>query len=297
MIEIPVIATSTAKELEKLRSALNSFGCIMITNHGVESSLLDKVHLVFNKFLQLPCEEKLKYWNEGVQGYGSDPVVTDSLVHDWSLRLRLIICPEEMREMKYWPENPQEFREVLHQYSSKLQVLHDVMLKAMARSLKLEEGTFLQMIGEPVRMSARFNFYPPCPCPNQVIGLKPHSDGTVITFLLQDKEVEGLQILKEDQWFRVPIIPDALVLNIGEHLEIMSNGEFKSPIHRAVVNSERNRISLAVPSVPRDDTEIEPVEGLISEGQPRLYKKVKYSRSIHLHYYQNGKRIVDDARI
>ncbi|CAN1163298.1 Codeine O-demethylase [Linum perenne] len=122
-------------------------------------------------------------------------------------------------------------------------------------------------------------------------------DGTVITFLLQDKEVEGLQILKEDQWFRVPIIPDALVLNIGEHLEIMSNGEFKSPIHRAVVNSERNRISLAVPSVPRDDTEIEPVEGLISEGQPRLYKKVKYSRSIHLHYYQNGKRIVDDARI
>ncbi|CAI0542671.1 unnamed protein product [Linum tenue] len=91
---------------------------------------------------------------------------------------------------------------------------------AMAKSLKLDESVFLRMIGEPVIMSARFNFYPPCPRPDQVLGLKPHSDGTVITFLLQDKEVEGLQVLKDGQWFRVPVIPDALVLNAGEHLEV-----------------------------------------------------------------------------
>ncbi|CAL1414808.1 unnamed protein product [Linum trigynum] len=304
-IDIPVIdvghftnpSTDTGKELEKLRAALSSYGCLLIINHGVESLLLDKVRTVFKQFLALPTEQKLECWTEGFQGYGSDPLVTDVMVHDWSHRLRLITCPEEMRQMKYWPENPKNFKEVLHEYSTKLQVLHDVMLKAMAKSLKLDESVFLRMIGEPVIMSARFNFYPPCPRPDQVLGLKPHSDGTVITFLLQDKEVEGLQVLKDGQWFRVPVIPDALVLNAGEHLEIMSNGEFKSPIHRAVVNSERKRISLAAPSIPHDGNEIEPVEGLVSEERPRLFRKVKYNGRIHLRYYQSGRRMVDDARI
>jgi isopenicillin N synthase-like dioxygenase len=50
--------------------------------------------------------------------------------------------------------------------------------------------------------------------------LKPHTDESSITFVLQDKEVEGLQVLKDNQWFKVPIIPDALVINVGDQLEV-----------------------------------------------------------------------------
>jgi hypothetical protein len=56
--------------------------------------------------------------------------------------------------------------------------------------------------------------------PDHVLGVKPHADGSSITFLLQDKEVEGLQVLKDNQWFKVPIIPDALVINLGDQLEV-----------------------------------------------------------------------------
>jgi hypothetical protein len=56
--------------------------------------------------------------------------------------------------------------------------------------------------------------------PDHVLGLKPHTDGSSITFVLQDKEVEGLQVLKDNQWFKVPIIPDALVINLGDQLEV-----------------------------------------------------------------------------
>ncbi|CAI0388965.1 unnamed protein product [Linum tenue] len=92
---------------------------------------------------------------------------------------------------------------------------------ALSSSLDDDDSAFLNAVREGGSISARFNFYPPCPTPDRALGLKPHSDGTVITYLLQDGEVEGLQVLKDEQWFRVPIVPDALVLHVGDHLEVI----------------------------------------------------------------------------
>ncbi|KAL2465569.1 2-oxoglutarate (2OG) and Fe(II)-dependent oxygenase superfamily protein [Abeliophyllum distichum] len=82
----------------------------------------------------------------------------------------------------------------------------------MARSLCLEEDYFLRKLGERKLIYARFNYYPPCPRPDLALGIKPHADGSAITFLLQDKEVEGLQVVKDDNWFHVHIIPYALLV-------------------------------------------------------------------------------------
>ncbi|CAK9163532.1 unnamed protein product [Ilex paraguariensis] len=146
-------------------------------------------------------------------------------------------------------------------------------------------------------MIARYNLYPPCPRPDLILGVKPHADGTAITFLLQDKEVEGLQVLKDDQWFRVPIVPNALLVNVGDQAEIMSNGMFKSPLHRVVTNSERERMTLAVFCTPGSDKEVQPVEELIGENRPRLYKKVKNYVDIFFQNYQQGKRPIEAAKI
>lgn len=67
---------------------------------------------------------------------------------------------------------------------------------------------------------ARFNYYPPCPIPENVLGQKPHSDTGTMTLLLQD-EVEGLQVLKDNQWFRVPVVPQAIFVNIADRLEVI----------------------------------------------------------------------------
>ncbi|CAL1359040.1 unnamed protein product [Linum trigynum] len=314
LLEIPVIdfnrlttpSVGTGAELERLRSALSSYGCVMVTNHGVEGSLMDRVRLVFKQFLALPMEQRLKCQKEvdGFEGFGSDMILTKDVstaVRHFSARLRLTTWPEDKRQMKYWPEQPHDFREVLDDYSSKLLVLHDETLRAMARSLSLEEddddSTFLKAVREGGSISARFNFYPPCPAPDGALGLKPHSDGTVITYLLQDGEVEGLQVLKDEQWFRVPIVADALVLHVGDHLEIMSNGEFKSPVHRVVLNPERQRMSVVIASFPEEGRQIEPLEGLVSGERPRLYRQVKYSVVDQVDYYWSGTRVTDDARI
>ncbi|CAO2837834.1 unnamed protein product [Amaranthus hypochondriacus] len=168
--------------------------------------------------------------------------------------------------------------------------MFEQLLKAMARSLNLEESSFHKQHGDEVGMSARFNFYPPCPVPENVLGVKPHADGVTMTFLLQDKEVEGLQVLKDDQWFRVPIVPHAIFVNVGDMLEIMSNGILKSPIHRVVTNSEKERITLAMFCYSDFEREMGPLPELITEKRPQMYKRVQHYEKIYFQNYQLGKR-------
>ncbi|XP_031262801.1 protein SRG1-like [Pistacia vera] len=307
-MEVPIIdfglltsPSSCIEELEKLRSALSSWGFFQAVNHGIEITYLDKVREVTKQFFALPQETKQKYHREddSTEGYGNDMIITENQTLDWSDRLFLTVNPQERRQLRFWPEYPETFREILNEYTLKLQVMTEVLLKAMAGSLNLEENSFLDMFGEQLQalIIARFNFYPPCPRPDTVLGCKPHADGTALTILLQDKEVEGLQVQKDNQWYRVPVIPEALVINLGDQGEIMSNGIFKSPVHRVVTNKERERISLAVFFIPNSDKEIEPVNGLIDKTRPRLYKKVKDYVSIYFQYYQRGRRPIEAAII
>jgi isopenicillin N synthase-like dioxygenase len=66
----------------------------------------------------------------------------------------------------------------------------------------------------------RMNYYPPCPQPEKVIGLTPHSDAPALTFLLQLNEVEGLQVKKDDMWDPIRPLPNAFIVNIGDMLEV-----------------------------------------------------------------------------
>lgn len=108
----------------------------------------------------------------------------------------------------------------LHEYAVKVRTLMNDLSKAMARSLHLEEDIFLIQYGDRPIMQARFNFYPPCSDP-EVLGVKPHSDRSGITVLLQDEEVEGLQVLKDGVWSTVPVIPHALVVNLGDQMQVL----------------------------------------------------------------------------
>ncbi|KAM7477233.1 hypothetical protein LguiB_024476 [Lonicera macranthoides] len=302
VIEILVIdlglLTSTAPageaELQKLRSALSSCGCFQLINHGMESSYLDQVHEVGKKFFALPKEEKVKCSRtvDDTEGYGNDTLFPQQQTVDWTDRLYLTVNPQQQRKLSVWPQNPQSFREILDEYTKKLEELNTIILKAMAKSLNLEENCFLKQYGELAKATviARFNYYPPCPRPDLALGVKPHADASAITFLLQDKKVEGLQVLNNGQWFRVPTSPHSLLINVGDQVEIMSNGLLKSPVHRVVTNSERERMTLAVFFVPHSEQVIEPVEELVTDKRPRLYRKVKDYVSIYFENYQLGKR-------
>lgn len=77
----------------------------------------------------------------------------------------------------------------------------------------------------------------------------------------------------------------------------MSNGIYKSPVHRAVTNSGRERNSLAMFIAVDPEKEIQPVEQLVDEKRPRMFKAVTNYLDLYFHYYQQGKRPIDAVRI
>ncbi|XP_062079713.1 protein SRG1-like [Humulus lupulus] len=293
LIPIPVIdlsMLSSKSELEKLRSALSTWGCFQAIGHGISSSFLDKVREVGKEFFSLPMEDKEKCFRAACdgEGFGSDVMVSKDQVLDWCNRLFLMVFPENKRKVNFWPEIPKDFGETLIEYTMKVRSVMEIVFKATAKSLNLEEDIFLKHFGEKSVMQARFNFYPPCPRTDKVLGLKPHSDKSGVTVLLQDKEVEGLQVFKDNQWSRVPTIPHALIVNLGDQMEIMTNGVMKSPLHRVTTNAEHMRGSVAMLIEPDPEEEIGPVEGLVDEERPKKYKTVKNYGHFNYVCFQKG---------
>lgn len=110
--------------------------------------------------------------------------------------------------------------ETLESYSREVRKLCQNLLKYIALSLGLKGEVFEEMFGVCVQ-AVRMNYYPPCPRPDLVLGLSPHSDGSALTVLQQGKGSSvGLQILKDNTWIPVQPIPNALVINIGDTFEV-----------------------------------------------------------------------------
>jgi isopenicillin N synthase-like dioxygenase len=87
-------------------------------------------------------------------------------------------------------------------------------------NLGLRQDIFEEMFGVAVQ-AIRMNYYPPCQRPDLVLGLSPHSDGSALTVLQQGKGSSvGLQILQNNRWVPVQPIPTALVINIGDTIEV-----------------------------------------------------------------------------
>lgn len=288
-----------AEELRKLHYALVSWGSFQLINHGIMESLLNKIRENSKEFFVLPVEERMKYLRapNDPEGYGNDTVLSRNVPHNWNDRLYLNVYPEDRRRLVFWPQNPSDFRGTLHEFTMKVKEVNETIVQAMARCLGLEDNSFLEEYGESVTIQARINHYPKCPFPELVRASRTHSDASAMTFLLQDKQVEGLQVLKDDNWFKVPIIPNALFVNVGDQMEIMSNGIFKSAVHRVVANSEKERLSVAMFCSPCSEMEIGPFKKLVNENQPPLYKTIKEYGQIFFQYHPKGERPITSMKI
>jgi len=106
-------------------------------------------------------------------------------------------------------------------YSLELKKLCVTIIEFMSKALKIQNNELLELF-EEMGQSMRMNYYPPCPQPDKVIGLNPHSDGTALTILLQLNEIEGLQIKKDGMWIPIKPLTNAFVINIGDMLEVIN---------------------------------------------------------------------------
>ncbi|XP_043817388.1 S-norcoclaurine synthase 1 [Manihot esculenta] len=171
-------------------------------------------------------------------------------------------------------------REIFYKYSTEVQRVAECLVRLMGRNLEIEPKKLGSMFEDGIQ-SIRLNYYPPCVEANKVTGLNTHSDSTGLTLLIQANEVQGLQIKKNGKWVPIKPIPGAFIVNIGDIMEIMSNGKYKSIEHRAVVNPEKERLSIAAFHGPNMKSIIAPLEDLVKKETPN-YKSLTHEEFVKL---------------
>lgn len=264
--------------VQQIAAACKNYGFFQVINHGVAKETTEKMLEVAGEFFGLPVEEKMKL-------YSNDPSKTTRLstssnpqkekIHNWRDYLRLHCYPLE-KYANEWPSNPPSFKETVSKYCREVRGLGLRLQEAISEGLGLDKDHINNSLGEQGQHMA-INYYPQCPEPELTYGLPAHTDPNTLTILLQEMHVAGLQLLKDGEWLTVRPFPNAFVVNIGDQLQALSNSKYKSTWHRAVVNANKPRISVASFLCPNNNAIIKAPKQLIEGEKTSFYREFTYA--------------------
>ncbi|XWS65085.1 hypothetical protein CRYUN_Cryun05aG0060500 [Craigia yunnanensis] len=300
---IPIIDMSNWEDPQMAKSicdAASKWGFFQIVNHAVPIEVLENVKDATYRFFGLPAEVKNKYSKEHSSsnnvrfGTSFTPQVEKAL--EWKDYLSLFYVSKE-EASALWPP---VFREQVLDYMKKSEVVIRQLLHVLLKALNVNEidETKESLLMGSVR--SNLNYYPICPNPELTVGVGRHSDVSTLTILLQD-EIGGLFVRENegDNWVHIPPIKGSLVINVGDALQILSNGKYRSVEHRVVANGSKNRISVPIFVNPRPSDMIGPLPELVASGKKSIYKQILYSDYVKYFFRKahDGKKTVEFAEL
>ncbi|XVE59874.1 hypothetical protein DITRI_Ditri05aG0082100 [Diplodiscus trichospermus] len=303
-LSIPVIDVSNwddPKVTESICQAASKLGFFQIINHGIPLEVLNTVKAAAHRFFGLPNEERKKYWT------GNSPTDTVALKTSFVPQAEAVLEWKDYISFRYVPGDQESFalwpavcKDQVVEYMERAEPVVRKLLEVLLKELNVKE---IDKAGEYTLMASpivNFNYYPLCPKPELTAGVRPHSDISTITVLLQDDN-GGLYVraTDDDCWIHVPPIDGALVINIGDILQIMSNDRYKSIEHRVVANGSKNRVSVPIFVNPGADAVFGPLPQVLENGEQPLYKEVIFSDYFKFFFSKKheGKKTMDFARI
>ncbi|XP_059289638.1 protein SRG1-like [Lycium ferocissimum] len=291
---------SMNSELQKLHSACQEWGFLQVINHGVPPSLLEDFKREVIELFRLPMEEKKKLWQQedDFEGFGQAFVVSEEQKLDWSDMFGIVTLPPHIRKVNLFRKLPSKLRDIMEAYCKEIKSLAVIILCQLAKALRMDEKEMRDLFSDGMQ-SMRMNCYPPCPEPDRAIGLSPHSDADALTILLQLNETEGLQVWKDDIWVPIKPLPNALIVNISDMMGIVSNGVYRSIEHRAIENSNEERLSVATFYNINLDSELGPAPSLIGPHNPAIFRRVPVRKYLQDFFSRklDGKSYVDFMKI
>ncbi|KAL8483232.1 hypothetical protein ACS0TY_026060 [Phlomoides rotata] len=269
-----------SKAIYDISKACEEWGFFILENHGVPEELMIATFSALKDFFSLGEDEKKEYAGKS----GVDPLyyvafdmndVPNQPFSLWREKLWLDVHPKF-----YCPHKPQSLRAVLVEYNERSKELSRKIMEAISESLQLEHQYVDRVLG--LDSSYEFvvaNYYPPCPHPDQVIGIVPHTDASLFTLLIHNG-VPGLQIENQGRWYNVDSPRNSILVIVSDQLEIFSNGRYKSLNHRVVVNEERERMSIGLEYGPSKEATIGPDAAFVEKDGRAMYRSIKYGEFI-----------------
>ncbi|XP_022988653.1 1-aminocyclopropane-1-carboxylate oxidase 1 [Cucurbita maxima] len=271
-----------AKILEQIEDACQNWGFFELVNHGIPHEFLDSVEKMTKDHYKKCMEQRFK---EAVASKGLEAAQVEVKDMDWESTFFLRHLPESnIAEMS---ELDEEYKEIMKEFAKKIENLSEELLDLLCENLGLEKGYLKKVFhgSKGPTFGTKVSNYPPCPKPDLIKGLRAHTDAGGIILLFQDDKVSGLQLLKDGNWIDVPPMRHAIVVNLGDQLEVITNGRYKSVMHRVMTQtSGGGRMSLASFYNPGSDAVIYPAPSLIEKEGEGEEKKEAYPKFVFEDY-------------
>ena len=285
-------ADAHAEVIRQLRDAAQNVGFLYIKNHGIPPETVSRLKTAAEGFFALPQERKMQVYigkSKNHRGYvpegeevfaGGTPDKKEAF--DLSIDLPSddadYLAGNPLLGPNQWPEGLDDFRASVTDYYGEAFALGRSLLRGFSEALGLDADYLDQFVTKPPSQ-LRLIHYPFNAAAEDRPGIGAHTDYEIFTLLLPT--APGLEVMNQDgAWVDAPPIPGAFVVNIGDMLEVWSNGAFTATSHRVRKVSEER---YAFPLFFSCDywTRVEPLPPFVSDENPSGYPSVVAGEHLH----------------
>jgi isopenicillin N synthase-like dioxygenase len=274
IIDVRELVAGTAGQRSvaaRLGDACRESGFFYAVGHGVDEGLQGRLRELSRQFFALDLETKLRirmalggrawrgYFRVGDELTSGKPDQKEGLYFGAELAADhpLVRAGTLLHGPNLFPSDPPGMRETVLDYMAALTRLGHRLMAGLALSLGLEESYFAdRCTGEPLILFRIFNYPPRDPA---LWGVGEHTDYGLLTILLQD-EAGGLEVRSRSQWVPAPPVPGSFVCNIGDMLDRMTGGLYRSTPHRVRNPAPRDRHSFPFFLDPNFFARVQPID-------------------------------------
>jgi isopenicillin N synthase-like dioxygenase len=278
VIDISALVSQTSSYsdviADKIRQACQDYGFFYIVGHGVDEQLQEQLEHLSQQFFAQDVETKLKirmalggkawrgYFPVGNELTSGKPDLKEGIYFGTELEEdhALVKAGVPMHGRNLFPSNIPQFRETVLNYIDSMTKLGHTLMAGIALSLGLEKSYFAERYTkDPLILFRIFNYPPNQSLSKSEWGVGEHTDYGVLTILKQDN-IGGLQVKSKSGWIDAPPIPGSFVCNIGDMLDRMTQGLYRSTPHRVQNLSTSHRLSFPFFFDPNFNVEVKPIE-------------------------------------
>jgi isopenicillin N synthase-like dioxygenase len=272
-------AARCAEVGREVDAACRDTGFLLVTGHGIDPVLRDRLEALCREFFALPEEEKARIAMDrgGIAWRGWFPVGAELTSgrpdRKEGIYFGTELPPDDPRVVagtplhgpNLFPARPAELAEVVLQWMVAVAAVGQAVLSGIALGLGLERDWFARHLTADPTVLFRVFHYPPGDDASWGVG--EHTDYGLVTLLAQDHH-GGLQVRSNDAWIDVPADPYAFVVNIGDMLERMTRGGYRSNPHRVRNLSGADRLSFPLFLDPSWDATVTPLPETVFRDLP-----------------------------
>ena len=289
--------------LEDLRHAARDVGFFYLTGHGIDSELLQQVQDHARRFFALPDRDKTAVGminSPHFRGYNrAASEITrgkPDLREQFDLGAEREVLPTadnspywaRLQGPNQWPQALPTLKPLLLDWQQAMTVMSLRLLRAFAQALALGPEAFDQLYGDKPNEHIKLMRYPGQASDESNQGVGAHKDSGFLSFLLQDQQA-GLQVeIEEGRWIDALPRANTLVVNIGELLELATNGYLRATVHRVLSPAKGSeRLSIAfflgaqldavVPLYPLPAALLREARGPVSDPANPLFRDVGWN--------------------